>query len=170
MKIENIPAFEGDHINVIIETPLGSCFKYAYDPVTEVMKVRHQLPIGYFFKFNSGFIPNTCAEDGDPIDVILYSTERCTSGSMVECRVIGALMAKQKKEGKLVRNDRVFAVPSGIKIYDAIRTIGDIDKRILTQYQNFLVSYEKYRGIAFDVIKWISSAQAFMSIRRSVRA
>ena len=168
MRIENIPAFVGDHINVIIETPLGSCFKYSYDPVLDVMKVKHLLPAGYFFEFNSGFIPNTRAEDGDPIDVILYSPEHCISGSMIECRVIGALIATQKKDRKSARNDRIVAVPAGIKIYNSIRSIRDIDKNLLSQYKNFLVSYEKYRGIAFNAIKWVSSAQALTNIKRSV--
>jgi inorganic pyrophosphatase len=169
MKIEHIPAFAGDHVNVIIETPLGSCFKYAYDPLLDVMKVKHLLPKGYFFEFNSGFIPNTQAEDGDPIDVILYSNEQSTSGSLIECRIIGALIAKQKKERKSVRNDRVFAVPAEIKIYDSIRSVRDIDKHLLSQYENFVVSYEKYRGIAFNTVKWISSAQAIRNIKKSVR-
>jgi inorganic pyrophosphatase len=69
VKFDNIPAFEGDNINVIAETPLGSRFKYAYDPLLDVMKMKHLLPKGYFFAFNFGFIPNTQAEDGDPIYV-----------------------------------------------------------------------------------------------------
>ena len=70
MKIERIPAFIGNNVNVIIETPPGSCYKYAYDPLMDLMKVKHQLPKGYAFVFNFGFIPNTKAGDGDPVDVL----------------------------------------------------------------------------------------------------
>lgn len=159
MKINSIPAFCGNNVNVIIETPLGSCFKYAYDPLMDVMTVKHQLPKGYAFAFNFGFIPNTKAEDGDPV-VIVYSSEHCISGSLIDCRIVGALVAKQKKDGKVARNDRVIAVPAGIKVHNSIKNVRDIDKHLLDQYENFLVSYEKYLGIDFKTIRWISSVQA----------
>ena len=168
MKVDDIPAFNGNYINVIIETPLGSCFKYAYDPLMNVMKVKHQLPKGYFFAFNFGFIPNTVAEDRDPLDVVLYSDEYCLSGSLIECRVIGALMASQKKGRETVRNDRILAVPAGMPNYESIRKVSDIDRRILDQYENFFVSYENYRGVKFKMVKWISSVQAISIIKKSV--
>ena len=168
MRFANIAAFEGNHINVIVETPLGSRIKYAYDPTMEVMKMKHQLPYGYFFAFNFGFIPNTQAEDGDPIDVVIYSDEPCISGALIECRVAGALLAKQKENGKTVRNDRIIAVPAGVKIYDSIKNIQDIDRLVRTQLENFFVSYENYRGILFKTIKWISSTQAMAATKNSL--
>jgi inorganic pyrophosphatase len=169
MNIDSIPAFRGSNINVIIETPLGSSFKYAYDPLLGVMRVKHQLPQGYYFAFNFGFIPNTKAEDGDPLDVIVYSNDYCVSGTLIECRVVGALVANQKKDGKVARNDRMIAVPAGIKSHDSIKNVTDIDKHLLDQYENFFVSYENYRGIAFKTIKWVSSSQAFTTIKKSLR-
>ena len=133
------------------------------------MKVKHQLPKGYYFAFNFGFIPNTLAEDGDPLDVMVYSSEHCLSGSLMECRVVGALIAKQKEGGKTLRNDRIIAAPAGIKIYDSIKKLSDIDKQILTQYENFFVSYENYRGIAFKAIRWISSGPALSIIKRTLK-
>jgi inorganic pyrophosphatase len=168
MNIHNIPALKGDRINVIIETPLGSCFKYAYDPFADVMRVKHQLPHGYYFAFNFGFIPNTRAGDGDPLDVVLYSPEPCVSGTLIECRIVGALVVRQKQGRKIIRNDRIIAVPAGIKNYNQIRDIGDIDKHLLTQLKNFFVSYENYRGIAFNPTKWISYKQTLANIKQSL--
>jgi inorganic pyrophosphatase len=169
VKLDNIPAFEGNNINVIVETPLGSRFKYAYNPLLDVMEVKHQLPKGYFFAFNFGFIPNTQAEDGDPLDVVIYSDEVCISGTLMECRVVGALLASQKRNGKTIRNDRIIAVPVEAKIYDSIKNVRDIDRRVLSQLENFFVSYENYRGIPFKAIKWISWTQALSIVRNSMR-
>jgi len=169
VKFNNIPAFEGNHVNVIVETPLGSRFKYAYDPSMDIMRMKHQLPKGYFFAFNFGFIPNTQAEDGDPLDVIIYSSEVCVSGALVECRVAGALLANQQENGKTIRNDRIIAVPAGIKTYDSIKNLRDINKRILSQLENFFISYENYRGIPFKTLKWISSAPALATIKNALR-
>jgi inorganic pyrophosphatase len=168
MNVNHIPAFKGKHINVIIETPLGSCFKYAYDPSMDVMIVNHQLPKGYFFAFNFGFIPNTLAEDGDPLDVIVYSDEHCLSGALIQCRVVGALIARQKKDSRTIHNDRIIAVPAGTKVYDTIKKVSDIDNRILREYENFFVSYENYRGVAFNVVKWVSPVQAISAVKKSL--
>ena len=97
MKLDNIPAFEGNNINVIIETPLGSRFKYGYDPLLDVMKVKHHLPKGYFFAFNFGFIPNTQAEDGDPLDVVVYTDDVCISGALFECRLSARYWQAKRK-------------------------------------------------------------------------
>jgi inorganic pyrophosphatase len=169
VKLDNIPAFKGNNINVIVETPLGSRFKYAYDPLLDVMKMKHQLPKGYFFAFNFGFIPNTQADDGDPLDVVIYSDEVSISGALMECRVTGALLASQKRNGKTIRNDRIIAVPAEVKLYDSIKNVRDIDRRVRSQLENFFVSYENYRGIPFKAIKWISSTQALSIVRNSLR-
>jgi inorganic pyrophosphatase len=168
VRFANISPFEGDHINVIVETPLGSRIKYAYDPLRDVMKMKHQLPYGYFFAFNFGFIPNTKAEDGDPLDVVIYSDEACVSGSLIECRVAGALLARQRENGRTVRNDRIIGVPAGVKIYESIKSIRDIDSRMRSQLENFFISYENHRGILFRTIKWISSTQALSAIKNAM--
>ena len=46
---------------------------------------------------------------------------------------MGALVAKQKKDGNVARNDRVIAVPAGIKVHNLIRDARDIDKHVLDQ-------------------------------------
>jgi inorganic pyrophosphatase len=100
VKVTSISPFEGDHINAIVETPLGSGIKYAYDPRMDVMTMKHQLLFGYFFAFNFGFIPNTQAEDGEPVDVVIYSNEACISRALIECRVAGLNWRSKEKMGR----------------------------------------------------------------------
>jgi inorganic pyrophosphatase len=162
--IEHIPALKGSNINVIVETPLGSATKYAYDPETGCMRVKHHLPSGYFFSFNFGFIPSTQAEDGDPLDVVLYNKESLVSGALAECRVLGALLAQQKEKKVTIRNDRIIGVPSAMKIYDSIQSIRDIDREELDQLREFFVSYEKHRHIDFKPMKWVTPTDALKII------
>ena len=61
--------------NVIIETPKGSNVKYALDEKAGFLTVRKALPEGMVFPFNFGMIPGTLAEDGDPIDVLVFNEE-----------------------------------------------------------------------------------------------
>ena len=73
MKLFNVPTFVDQHVNAIIETPMGSRFKYAYEDEIDLMVVRHELPEGFTFPINFGFVPHTQAEDGDPLDILVMS-------------------------------------------------------------------------------------------------
>ncbi|MEM3221361.1 MAG: inorganic diphosphatase, partial [Saccharolobus sp.] len=60
-----------DEINVFIEIPMGSNIKYEYDEEEEVIRVDRVLYTSMAYPFNYGFIPDTLAEDGDPLDVLV---------------------------------------------------------------------------------------------------
>ncbi|HMG83849.1 MAG TPA: inorganic diphosphatase [Ferruginibacter sp.] len=85
-------------INVVIETPKGSAQKYDYDKKTGFFKLEKILPAGMVFPYDFGFIPDTKGEDGDPLDVLVFSEFCSFPGCMIECRLIGGIKAEQSKE------------------------------------------------------------------------
>lgn len=168
IDLNQIPPFDKENLNVIIETPKGSRIKYAYDPDFNVMKIRHELPEGYSFPVHFGFVPGTKAEDGDPLDalVILHST--AISGCLVTSRILGAMIAEQTKDGKTVQNDRILTVPAGIKAYEHIQAMDDLDKNFLEELSSFFVSYNKERSVKFTPLKTVNAEKALEIIRRSL--
>src|ERR1700753_2946474 len=101
-------------IYAVIETPKGSAQKYDYDKKTGFFILKKILPAGMVFPYDFGFIPDTKGEDGDPLDIMVFSEYCSFPGCMVKCRIIGGLMAEQSKEPgsqNKIRNDRFFAVP-----------------------------------------------------------
>ena len=66
MNITAIPPINKEQslLNVVIETPAGSHYKYAYDIQFDIFKIKKILPLGTFFPFDFGFIPNTKGGDG----------------------------------------------------------------------------------------------------------
>jgi inorganic pyrophosphatase len=62
-------------VQVIIETPAGSRNKFAYDPDQGIFALKKVLPAGMVFPYDFGFLPQTIAPDGDPIDVLLLSSQ-----------------------------------------------------------------------------------------------
>jgi len=78
-------------IHVIIETPKGSRNKYAFDPEHKIFEVRKVLPAGMAFPYDFGFIPSTLADDGDPVDVLVFMDEPAFPGVLLNCRVIGII-------------------------------------------------------------------------------
>ena len=80
--IDNLKPFDAKNgfLNVIVETPKGSRVKFAYEPDSGFFILSKALPEGMVFPFNFGFVPNTLAEDGDPLDVLVLNEEPLISG------------------------------------------------------------------------------------------
>ena len=57
--------------NVVIEVPQGSKVKYELEKETGVLKVDRVLYSSVVYPWNYGFIPQTLAEDEDPLDAII---------------------------------------------------------------------------------------------------
>ncbi|MFN4199407.1 MAG: inorganic diphosphatase, partial [Flavobacterium sp.] len=75
--------------DVLIEIPKGSRNKYEYD--FELKKIRYDRMIfsSMMYPADYGFIPETLALDGDPLDVLVLITEPTFPGCVIEVKPIG---------------------------------------------------------------------------------
>lgn len=170
MLLEKISPFKNELINVIIETPRGSRYKYSYDPDQEVFKLKKTLPLGSSFPFDFGFIPNTHAEDGDPIDVLVVMDEPAYPGILVACRLIGVLEAKQKeRNGAETRNDRIVAVAERSVLYAEIKQLRDLSKTMEDQIARFFIHYNEQAGKEFTPLRWSDAAAAHELIKQGMK-
>src|SRR5438045_7526647 len=93
---------EEGSIDVVIETPRSCRNKYAWDENAKAFRLKKIMPAGAVFPFDFGFIPGTKGEDGDPIDVLVIMDEPAFPGCIIECRIVGALKAKQtERDGRV---------------------------------------------------------------------
>ena len=111
------------------------------------------LPAGLSFPLDFGFIPNTKADDGDPMDVLVFMEDPVFPGCIIECKVIGVMVAQQKKEGKLIRNDRVLAVGNTSRLYAEMEKPSEVGKDFLKELSNFFEVYHEKEGNEFKVLK-----------------
>jgi inorganic pyrophosphatase len=169
MDVANIPAFHHECIHVIIETPRFSRVKYSYDPKFKIIKFEKELPEGFSFPFDFGFIPNTKGGDGDPLDVLVLMNKSAEPGCLIECRVIGAILGNVREDGKKFRNDRILAVPAYEEAYDRIQSIKDLKPHSVTQIENFFISYNRGKGKAFIPVDRVGKTAAMELIRKSTR-
>ena len=165
-----LPAFTGKKqvINVVIESPKDSRNKYAYDPKTGFFKLKKALPAGMFFPTDFGFVPQTLAEDGDPMDVLVFMEEPTYPGCLVECKVIGIIEAEQEEDGKKFRNDRVLAAAIESRIYESVDSIGDIEKGVIEDIIKFFVTYHKRNGEKFKPLETSGPGKAIKLIRKNL--
>lgn len=137
-----------EEINVVVEIPQGSSVKYELDKNSGAIIVDRFLYTSMFYPFNYGFIPQTHAEDGDPVDVVLISSLPVTPGSVIPARPIGFL----KMEDEAGPDNKIIAVPTE-KIdptFSHIKDISDINNHLKERIKHF---FEKYKEL--EPGKWV---------------
>ncbi len=139
-------------VTVIIETPKGSRNKYKFDEKMRRYMLAKVLPQGMVFPYDFGFVPDTHAEDGDPIDVLLLMDEPAFPGCVVECRLVGVIEGEQTEDGDTHRNDRLLAVAQDNHTYSDLRSIADMNQALLKEIGQFFTNYHQLQGRKFKVI------------------
>src|SRR5476651_2873290 len=88
----------------VIEIPLGSNVKYELDKPTGLLKVDRIIHSAVFYPANYGFIPQTYAEDNDPLDVLVLCQEAVAPLTLVVARAIGlmTMIDSGKKDHKVL--------------------------------------------------------------------
>ena len=139
------------HCRAIIETPKSRRNKFDYDPESNLFELGGLLPEGLMFPFDFGFIPSTLGEDGDPLDILVIMDEPAHVGCLLEVRVIGVIEAEQTEGGTTQTNDRLLAVSIHSYSHENVTSIKEISDSILSQLEEFFISYNKLHGKEFKV-------------------
>src|SRR5689334_910013 len=147
-------------VKVIIETPRGSTEKYDYDKDRGLFALKKILPAGMIFPYDFGFFPGTTGGDGDPVDVLVIGEFKSFPGCMMDCRIIGVVLAEQSSKKGKERNDRFFAVPVLSSVFKHIDSIKDIPKQEMTNIVNFFMVYNLQEGKEFTPLKMLNPHDA----------
>lgn len=129
-----------DKINVVIEIPYGSNVKYEIDKESGLVVVDRVMYGAMFYPANYGFVPNTLADDGDPVDVLVLNPYPLQAGSMIASRLIGVLIMEDESG----MDEKLIAVPVS-KIdptFDKIRSLEDLPQITLDKIKNFFETYK----------------------------
>ncbi len=152
-------------MHVVIETPSGSRTKYAFDPKTETFELSKVLPLGTTFPFDFGFVPDTKADDGDPLDALVLADEPLVVGCIVTCRVLGAIECKTDGE----RNDRLICVPDQSIIGADWQRLSDLGDKLVEEIGNFLADYTRREGRTFELVRTVERDTALALVREASR-
>jgi len=155
-----------DTIEVIVETPKGSQFKYKYDPKKEWFTVHKALPVGLIFPYDFGFIPGTKGDDGDPLDVLIMSEFSFIQGSMIECIVMGSIKAEQTDGKETIRNDRIFAYPDLKGFYPVYDSMKDIQEKKLKEIESFFIYYNAMQKKDFKPLGILDAKETLKIIKQ----
>ena len=155
---------------VIVETPKGRRNKFKYESDLQSFSLGGLLPEGLSFPFDFGFVPSTLAEDGDPLDVMILMDEPAHVGCVLTVRLIGVIEAEQSQNGKTTKNDRLIGVAVHSYGHENIQSIGEVNKSVLDQVEEFFISYNKSRGKKFKVTGVHGPSKAVKRLQEAIDA
>ena len=91
MNLENLPPGPNppEIVHAVIEIPRGVRNKYEYDPEYQVFRLDRVLYSSVHYPAAYGFIPGTLAADGDPLDILVMTSEPTFTGCLIEARPSG---------------------------------------------------------------------------------
>lgn len=131
-------------VNVIVEIPKGRRSKFEVDKKTGLLKLDRYLYSSLHYPGDYGFIPQTLAEDGDPLDILVMVNEPTFSGCLIEARPIGLF----KMTDKGANDYKVLAVPSTDPLFAEIEDLWRVPRHFLREVEHFFATYKELEGAA----------------------
>jgi inorganic pyrophosphatase len=152
-------------VEVIVETPQGSRNKYKIDPKSGRIRLDRMLFTSTVYPLDYGKIPDTLAEDGDPLDMLIWLEEPTFPGCLVTVRPVAVFWMADERgpDAKLL----------GVAAHDVrksrIRDLEDVPRHLLNEIGHFFDIYKELEpGKSTDVRGWMDRAEAERVIREAV--
>lgn len=136
-----------DEFMTVVEIPTGSSVKYEIDKITGLLKVDRLLYSAVYYPANYGFIPQTLAEDGDALDVLVLCKEPLLPLTLVKSRAIGLMTMIDA--GK--KDHKILAVTVDDPEYNLYYDTKDLPSHRLAMLRRFFQDYKQLEGLAVEV-------------------
>ena len=159
---ENTPTI----VNGIIEIPSGTKAKYEVDKKTGLLKLDRVLFSAVFYPCNYGFIPQTLCGDGDPLDILVFSSVSMERLSLLEARVIGVM--RMTDEG--ATDDKIIAVPKSDVYVAHVNSLEDLPPHTLPELKRFFEDYQILEGQKVVVEGFYGKEKAYEILDDNIKA
>lgn len=150
---ENIPK----EFQAVIEIPLGSSVKYELDKPSGMIRMDRVLYSAVYYPANYGFIPQTLAEDHDPLDVLVLCQESVAPLTILNARTIG-LMTMIDSGAK---DHKVIAVATADPEFNSYHDVSELPPHKIMMVRRFFQDYKQLEGKAVEVDEIQSATEAY---------
>ncbi len=150
--------------DVLIEIPKGSRNKYEYDFEFKKIRYDRMLFSSMMYPADYGFIPETLALDGDPLDVLVLVTEPTFPGCVMQVKPIGVFhMADEKGP-----DEKVICVPVSDPIWNRLEDLSDMNPHLLKEIEHFFQVYKDLENKRVDVGGWGDVNEAYDILEKCI--
>ena len=133
--------------NAIIEIPFGASVKYELDKISGLIKMDRVLYSAVYYPANYGFIPQTLAEDDDPLDVPVLCQETVVPLTLIHARTIGLMTMIDQGE----KDHKVIAVATEDPEFNSYREAAEMPSHRLHMLRRFFQDYTQLEGKVVEV-------------------
>ena len=144
----------------LVEIPKGSRNKYEYDHKRHGIRLDRFLFSSMVYPTDYGFIPDTLALDGDPLDAMVCVSEPTFPGCMIDVKPI-ALFRMEDDKGI---DDKILCVPLQDPSWNTFDELDDLSKALRDEIEHFFSVYKDLEQKRVKVDGWYSREDAMAEI------
>jgi inorganic pyrophosphatase len=137
-------------INVLIEIPAGSKNKYEFDKDMNAFILDRVLFSSVTYPCDYGFVPNTLADDGDPLDGLVLMDQPTFPGCVIAARPIGMLEMIDGGD----RDEKLLCVPEEDPRYASVKSLEDVASHRLDEIAEFFKTYKNLEKKVTEILGW----------------
>jgi inorganic pyrophosphatase len=143
--------------DVVIEIPKGQRNKYEMDHESGRIRLDRMLFTSTRYPADYGYIEDTLADDGDPLDALVLLEEPTFPGCLIKCRAIGMFRMRDEKG----MDDKVLCVAATDPRMAHFRDITDVSDFDKLEIQHFFEVYKALEpGKEVEAATWTDVAAA----------
>lgn len=143
-------------VTIIVEIPKGSRNKYEYDKEKGIIKFDRTLFSAVHYPCDYGFITDTLAKDGDPLDALVLVWEPTFPGCLIDAKPVGAFKMWDEKGP----DEKILCVPIRDPVWNFVETLEDVPPHLLKEIEHFFSIYKELEEKVTGVEGWVDKAQA----------
>jgi inorganic pyrophosphatase len=159
-----IPEAIADFVPAVIEIPRGSKLKYEIDKRTGLLMLDRVLYSSVHYPANYGFIPQTHAGDGDPLDILVLMQEPLHPLTIVRARAIGGFLMRDDKGV----DDKIVAVAIDDPAYSHYEEAKQLPPHVVLELGRFFQDYKVLEGKMSEVDDLYDRKRALEVIAESI--
>jgi inorganic pyrophosphatase len=152
-----------EQLHAFVEIPKGSRNKYEWDPELGAIRLDRFLFSSVVYPTDYGFIPDTLAADGDPLDAVVCVSEPTFPGCMIPVIAIGLLEMRDEKG----EDEKILCVPKHDPNWDEIERLEDLPAQLRDEIANFFQIYKQLESKYVEVVGWQPREAAYGAIERA---
>jgi inorganic pyrophosphatase len=147
----------------VVEIPKGSRNKYEYDPELGAIKFDRLLMSAATYPTDYGYLRDTLAQDGDPLDALVCLTEPTFPGCLIPVKPIGMFVMADEKGA----DDKILCVPLEDPYWNGYEQVGELPELLRDEIEQFFTIYKELENKAVEVGGWRSRDDALAEIAAS---
>ena len=110
-----------------------------------------------------GFVTDTLAEDGDPLDALVLVWEPTFPGCMIEARPVGLFRMRDEKGP----DAKILCIPLGDPMWNYIKTLDDVPPHLLKEIEHFFKVYKDLEEKKTGIEGWEGLDSALKDIKEA---